>query len=156
MKFSKLKIMLASLVAIFAFSGCSNYEQALIANALTGSAGASSSYGNPYHYNGYNYGHNRNNDYRIGIRDGCNSKQGTWRKNSYSYRNNYSYRNGWNAGYNRCRSNNRYTGNYYNRGYNDGCYSRRYRGVRKNRSLYNNNRSYRNGWSNGYRSCRRR
>lgn len=148
MRLLKLKMMLASLIAVFAFSGCTQYEQALVADTIVGNQGS------PYYYDGYNYGYNRNTSYQRGVRDGCRSKRGTWRKDRYAYRHNYSYRNGWNAGYNQCRRH--YTRNYYNRGYNDGCWSKRHRGIRKNRSLFRNNRSYRRGWNRGYRNCRRR
>jgi hypothetical protein len=149
MRLVKLKMMLASLVAVFAFSGCTQYEQAVIADALVGS-------GDPYYYDGYNYGYNRNALYRYGITDGCNSrKRGYTIKNRYRWNNYASYRNGWYAGYRQCRVHH-YSRNYYNRGYNDGCYSKRHRGIRKNRSLFRNNRSYRRGWNKGYRNCRRR
>jgi len=150
MSFSKLNIILISLFAIFAFNGCSQYEQALVSNALIGNT--TSSYGNPYYYNGYNYGSNRDSYYRRGIQDGCRSRRGNWVKNSYNYRNRYSYRNGWNAGYNQCRRNS--YNNYYRQGNRDGCQSA-YRHWRKNRYKYNHSSSYRNGWNQGYTRCRR-
>lgn len=149
MKLSKLYLFVASVFAVAIFGGCTAYEQAVVANALTGGA----AYNDPYYYNGYNYGSNRDSNYRNGIEDGCSSKQGTWRKNTYMYNRNYSYRNGWNAGYNQCGSNYNNSGSYSD-GYSDGCWSRRYVGTRKNIYQYNHNYNYRNGWNNGYRDCR--
>lgn len=148
MKISKFYLVVASFFAALVFGGCTAYEQAVVANALTGAA-----YNDPYYYNGYNYGANRDSSYRQGIEDGCNSKQGNYRKNTYQYNNNYSYRNGWNAGYNNCRSNN-YNNSYYQNGYSDGCWSRRYPGTRKNSYQYKYNSSYRSGWNKGYSDCR--
>jgi len=154
MRFSKLKMILASLVAVFAFSGCTPQEQALIANSLAGNTG--SSYGNSYYYNGHNYGYNRDAYYQNGVRDGCKSRQrGYTVKNRYRWNNYSSYRSGWYAGKRQCRKSYDHR-NYYNKGYNDGCWSKRYRGIKKNRNLYNNNRKYRNGWKNGYSNCNRR
>lgn len=160
MRFSKLYIVIASLVTTLTFTGCSNYEQALITNAVTGNT-HSSSYGNPYYYNGYNYGNNRDNYYQYGVKDGCRTSQrGYTVKNNHKWNNYSSYRSGWYAGKRQCRrnyTNNNSSRNYYNKGYSDGCYSKKYRGTRKNRSLYDRNRgNYRKGWRNGYRECRRR
>lgn len=151
MKFLTLRLFIASLFATIVFTGCTAYEQAVVANTLTGG----SAYNDSYYYDGYNYGNNRDTSYRNGVEDGCSSKRGVWRKNIYQYNNNYSYRNGWNAGYNRCRSNyNNYNNNYYSQGYSDGCWSRRNPGTRQNTYQYNRNQSYRNGWNNGYSACR--
>lgn len=151
MKISKFYLVLASLFAVGIFGGCTAYEQAVVANALTGGA----AYGDPYYYNGYNYGANRDTRYRNGVEDGCSSKRGVWRKNTYQYNHYYSYRDGWNAGYNQCNyGGDGGYGNNYNNGYSDGCWSRRNVGTRKNSYQYNHNSSYRNGWNNGYYECR--
>ena len=140
MRFLKLKILLASLVAVFAFSGCTP-EQAYVANTLV--SGNSSSYAGSSYYN-------------KGYRDGCKSrKKGYTIKNRYSWNRSSNYRSGWYAGKRQCRRSYT-TKNYYNRGYSDGCYSKRYRGTRKNRGLYRNSNSYYKGWNRGYRNCRRR
>ena len=155
MRFKKLLIIIASIVATLSFTGCTPYQEGLATGVVVGAAGASA-YSDNYRYEGYNYGINRNDAYRRGVRDGCRSKrQGRTIRNTYQYRNNYSYRSGWRAGYNQCRKSYD-TRNYYNRGYNDGCWSKRHPGTRKNRNLYRNNRSYKNGWNRGYRNCHRR
>ena len=146
MKVTKWIITVTAFIATLSFTGCAPVA---IVPAPGGPA-----YGDAFYYEGYNYGYNRNESYRIGVRHGCSSKRGTWKRNNYRYNHDYSYRAGWNAGYNQCRK--VHTGNYYNMGYNDGCWTKRYRGIRKNQALYDNNRKYRRGWNNGFRECRRR
>lgn len=146
MKIRNWIITVAAFVATLSFTGC---VPVTVVPAPAGPA-----YSDAFYYDGYNYGYNRNAAYRTGVRHGCSSKRGTWKKNQYRYNNDRSYRVGWNAGYRNCKR--AHTRNFYDRGYSDGCWSKRYRGTRKNHALYNNNRKYRKGWKHGFRDCRRR
>jgi len=102
MKFKRLFVIGAFIVATLSFTGCTPYQEGLATGVVVGAVGTAA-YKDNYYYGGYYYGHNRNNAYRQGVRDGCYSRTHRWRKNRHQYRQNYSYRNGWNAGYRRCR-----------------------------------------------------
>jgi len=149
MKFLKLNILLATFFILFTFTGCSPQEQALLANVLAGNSENTRNTPNRPIYQD-----NRNNDYKVGTQDGCSSKRGKWRKNSYNYRNNPNYRRGWDRGYTQCRKDDYNNNNYYDQGNNDGCRSGQGRYI-KDSYRYNNYSSYRNGWNNGYNRCKR-
>jgi len=145
MNFLKIKALVVVIIGLFVFSGCSQYEQALLADALVNNQ-PHNQYNDDYYYNSY---------YRDGKLDGCKSRRyGYTVKSSYKWRHYRSYRNGWYRGYDTCRRRVDHGHNYYNKGYRDGCWSKRYHSIRKNRRLYNTNHTYRNGWIKGYRNCR--
>ena len=102
MRLSKLLIIGISIVAALSFIGCTPYEKGLATGVVVGAAGATAYHDN-YYYEGYNYGPNRNEMYRRGVRDGCRSSRGRWIKRRYEWNHFPVYREGWSAGYRRCR-----------------------------------------------------
>ncbi len=49
-------------------------------------------------YQGRNFGTNRNEEYKQGVRDGCTTSLGTYTKNHAMFKGNDSYHNGWEHG----------------------------------------------------------
>ena len=106
----KMILTTAALAAALTFTGCTQNEEnlALAGAGVAAVAVAADAYnkdgshrGEYTHY-GQSYGSNRNYNYRDGVRDGCDSRRGSWRQDNYRY-NHADYRNGWEAGYKRCR-----------------------------------------------------
>ena len=109
----KIKSLLTAsvLATALTMTGCTQDQEnlALAGAGVAAVAVAASNYhkdgshtGNYSHY-GHDYGSGRNYSYRDGVREGCNSKRGTWRQNYYRYQNDYNYKSGWKAGYRQCR-----------------------------------------------------
>jgi major membrane immunogen (membrane-anchored lipoprotein) len=57
---------------------------------------------NDYVYNDINFGPNRDEDFKKGVRDGCKTTAGDYTKNSERFKNNQSYRVGWADGRMKC------------------------------------------------------
>ena len=128
MKFWKTKAFFIAIIGVLVLSGCSKYEQALLAEALVNNQLNNHTNNNQY-----------NNYYRDGEIDGCNSyKNGYAIKDNYKWNYSRNYRTGWYRGYNKCKQNSTQY-NYYNKGYRDGCLSKKYRAIHKNYKLYNTN-----------------
>jgi len=146
---SKTKALLLFIGTLFLFSGCSQYEQALLTNALTSQQSYAS-----YPNSGYTQTSTRSY-YRDGERDGCRSRQyNKTIKSSYKWNQYRTYRDGWREGYRKCHRKTTTTRhNYYKRGYDDGCRSKTYGSIRKESRLYRSDRNYRDGWREGYRKC---
>ena len=49
-------------------------------------------------YHGHNFGENRNADYKHGVKDGCTTSDGNYKKNHTLYKNDLSYHDGWEHG----------------------------------------------------------
>jgi hypothetical protein len=147
MKVSKLYLIIMSIFAFSSVANCAPFDHGadvVIDNNL-------------YYYGGFNFGANRDSNFRQGVKDGCESARGNWRKNIFMYNHILSYRDGWKTGYDRCRHHNNnydYDRRAYLKGYDDGCWSRRHYRTRKNFYEYDHSRSYRDGWKNGYHECR--
>ena len=54
-------------------------------------------------YNGHNFGHNRNADFKDGVRDGCKTSSGTYTKNHTLFNNSNAYHTGWEDGRIHCK-----------------------------------------------------
>lgn len=99
-----------ALAAALTFTGCTQNEEnlALAGAGVAAVAVAANSYNKDgshageYNHYGQNYGSGRNYNYHDGVRDGCDSRRGSCRQDTYRY-NHADYRNGWEAGYKRCR-----------------------------------------------------
>ena len=112
MKFTKQIAVSALIAATLTFTGCTeNQEKLAVAGVavagVTAIAASQShkdgSHTDNYYHHGEDYGQNRDYGYQRGVRQGCNSRRGSWRKDNERYRHDQSYRNGWNAGFSRCK-----------------------------------------------------
>ncbi len=59
--------------------------------------------GDSYIYNGYNFGENRNADFKKGVQDGCKTSTGAYTKNHALFNNSNSYHTGWEDGRMNCK-----------------------------------------------------
>ena len=109
MKFSKQIAVSALIAATLTFTGCTQDQEKLAATAaVVGAvavvaANSDGSHEDNYYHHGEDYGESRNYSYREGVRSGCDSRSGRWRKDYSRYSHDYNYKNGWDAGYRRCR-----------------------------------------------------
>ena len=88
MRYAKLFITKITITVPLTFTACSTHE----------TAGP-----NGYVYKAINFGENRSETYIKGIKDGCKTAQGEYRKNHQLFKNDNMYHDGWFAGRNKCR-----------------------------------------------------
>ena len=109
MKLTKYLGASALIAAALTFSGCTQNQENLAATAAVVGAVAvvashsDGSHTDNYYHQGHDYGQRRNYSYQDGVRSGCDSRSGRWRKDYNRYSHDYNYKNGWDAGYRRCR-----------------------------------------------------
>ncbi|MEA3492170.1 MAG: hypothetical protein U9R27_09745 [Campylobacterota bacterium] len=58
---------------------------------------------NDFVYNGYNFGANRDTNYKQGVQDGCKTSDGDYTKNHNQFNHNQSYHVGWEHGRIKCK-----------------------------------------------------
>ena len=59
--------------------------------------------GEGYYYSGIYFGKNFTENYKKGIKDGCTTAKGDYKKSHTLFKNDYDYNKGWFLGRNRCR-----------------------------------------------------
>ena len=109
MKLTKYIGVSALIAATLTFTGCTQDQERLavagvtVAGAAAIAANSDGSHQDNYYHHGEDYGESRNYSYREGVRSGCDSRTGRWRKDYNRYDHDYNYKSGWDAGYRRCR-----------------------------------------------------
>jgi len=83
-----IKIIL-SIITVSLFSACTS-------NQIPVSEGG-------YYYSNVYFGTNFPKNYKKGIRDGCTTAKGTYKKSHWLFNNSNDYNNGWFLGRNRCK-----------------------------------------------------
>jgi hypothetical protein len=77
--------------SLFYFTGCGKPDKLSVAEG-------------GYYQSGLYFGSNFSSGYKKGIKDGCTTAKGDYRKNHYLFKNNVDYNDGWFLGRNRCKS----------------------------------------------------
>ena len=87
-----------------------NYPKTLLTNAaiatallLTACTSSGPSLENAYIYNGINFGGDRDESFKQGVRDACRTADGDYTKDHNLFKTNESYRNGWEDGRLQCK-----------------------------------------------------
>jgi hypothetical protein len=74
------------------FSSCKSHNEATIKKNI-----------NAYYYNGVYFGKNLTKKYKKGIKDGCTTAKGKYKKSHRLFRKNKDYEEGWFLGRNKCK-----------------------------------------------------
>ena len=89
MSYKKTIKIILSIITVSLFSACTS-------NQVPISEGG-------YYYSNVYFGTNFPRNYKKGIRDGCTTAKGTYKKSHWLFNNNNDYNNGWFLGRNRCK-----------------------------------------------------